>query len=59
MKVSFDIDKNKTPYHVKPYKIPVAQINLMKRSINKTVRKALSKYSGNSPWVTPIFEVLK
>jgi len=59
MKVSFDIDKNKTPYHVKPYKIPVAQINLMKRSINKTVRKALSKYNGNSSWVTPIFEVLK
>ena len=29
MEVSFEMDKNKTPYYAKPYRITVAQINLM------------------------------
>ena len=38
MEVSFELDKNKTPYHASPYRIPVTQINLMKRAINKMVK---------------------
>ena len=26
MEVAFEIDKTKTPYHTRPYRIPVAQI---------------------------------
>ena len=54
MEVSFEMDKNKTPYHAKSYRITVAQINLMKRAINEMMRnKALSEYNENSPWVAP------
>ena len=60
MEVLFEIDKNKTPYHTKPYVIPVAQINLMKRAISEMVKnKALSEHNGNSRWVAPTFEVSK
>ena len=38
MEVPFELDKNKTPYHASPYRIPVTQINLMKRAINKMVK---------------------
>jgi len=58
MKVSFEMDKNKSPYHSKPYRIPVTQINLMKRAINEMVRnKALSEYNRNSSWAAPTFGV--
>ena len=60
VEVSFELDKSKTPYHTKPYRIPVAQINLMKRSINEMAKnKALSEYNGNSPWAAPAFGVPK
>ena len=56
MEMTFEMDKNKDPYHVKPCRIPVYQINLMKRAINEMVKnKALSEYNGNSPWAAPKF----
>ena len=58
MEVTFYMDTNKDPYHAKPYRIPVSQINLIKRVINEMVKnKALSEYNGNSPWVVPTFGV--
>ena len=58
IEVSFELDRDKAPYHAKPYRIPVAQINLMKRAINEMVRnKALSEYNRNSPWAAPTFGV--
>ena len=60
MKVSFEMDKNKSPYHSKPYRIPVTQINLMKRAINEIVKnKTLSEYNGHSPWAVPTFGMPK
>ena len=51
VEVSFELDKSKTPYHTKSYRIPMAQINLMKRVINDMVRnKALSEYNGKARW---------
>ena len=60
MEVSFDIDKDKNPYHAKPYRIPIAHISLMKKTINEMVEnKALTKYTGNSEWKAPTFGVPK
>lgn len=60
MEILFEIDNNKTPYHTKPYVIPVAQISLMKRAISEMVKnRALSEYNGNSRLVEPNFEVSK
>ena len=60
MEVSFERDKNKTPYYANPYRIPVAQINLMKRVIYEIVKnKTLSEYNENNPWATPIFGLPK
>jgi len=56
MEVVFEIIKDATPYHVKPYRIPAAQITLMKRIIEV---KALAEYRDNSPWVAPTFGVPK
>ena len=60
MKVSFEMDKSKTPYHAKPYMISLAQINLMKRAISEMVKnKVLSEYNGNGAWAAPTFGVPK
>lgn len=43
IKATFEVDKSKTLYHAKPYRIPVAHMLLMKRVINETVKnKALA-----------------
>ena len=43
IKSTFKVDKTKTPYHAKPYHIPVAHMSLVKRVINETVKnKALA-----------------
>ena len=58
--MSFEIYKNKIPYHAKSYRILVAQINLMKRAINVMVKnKALSEYNGKIVWAAPTFRVPK
>ena len=41
--MSFEIYKNKIPYHAKSYRILVAQINLMKRAINVMVKKSVRR----------------
>jgi len=49
IEVSFDIDKEKTTYHAKPYLIPVAHMPLMKKAISEMVEnKALAAYNGES-----------
>ena len=54
MEVSFEVDKNKTPYHAKPYRIPVAHTKMMNTTINEMCEnKALEEYSGDSEWVAP------
>ena len=60
VEVSFELDKSKTPYHKKPYRIPMVQINLMKRVINEMVKnKALSEYNGKAHWWHPPLEYLR
>jgi len=60
MKVIFEIDTNKTPYHAKPYRIPVAYTLLMKTAIKEMCKhKALAKYFGDSEWAAPTFGVSK
>ena len=60
MEVSFEINANKTPYHAKPYRIPVAHMPLIKTAINEIVKnKALAEYSGDSEWAAPTFGVPK
>ena len=60
MEVSFDIEKYKTPYHAKPYRIPVAHMPLMKKAISEMVEnKALAAYNGQSEWALPTFGVPK
>ena len=49
MEASFEIDKNKTPYHTKPYRISIAHTPMMKTAIKEMCKnKALEKYSGDS-----------
>lgn len=46
MKVEFEMNQNKTPYHTKSCRIPVAQIQLMERAINEMVKnRALEEYN--------------
>ena len=60
MEVSFEVDKIKTPYHAKPYHIPVAHMPMMKTAIKEMYKnKALEEYSGDSEWVAPNFGVSK
>ena len=60
MEVGFEIDTNKTPYHTKPYHIPVAHTQLMKIAIKEMVEnKALAEYSGDIEWTASIFGVSK
>ena len=39
MKVSFEVDTNKTPYHATPYRISVAHTPLVKTAIKYMVKK--------------------
>ena len=56
MGVSFEIDKDKSPYHAKPYRISVLHTPLIKKAIEEMVgNKALAEYTGNSEWAAPIF----
>ena len=54
------MDESKTPYHAKPYRIPVAHVELMKRAINDMVENdTLMEYTGDSEWAAPTFGVPK
>ena len=56
IEVSFEINSNKTLYHAKSYRIPVAHTPLMKTTIKEIVKnKALTKYSGDSEWAALTF----
>ena len=58
--VSCEINTNKTLYHAKPYRIPVAYIPLMKAAITEIMKKkALAEYNGDSEWAAPTFGVPK
>ena len=60
MEVSFEVNTNKTPYHVNPYRIPVAHTPLMNTAIKEMVKnKALAEYTGDSEWDAPTFGVSK
>ena len=60
MEVSFEIDKNKTPYHAKPYRIPVAHTPMMKTAIKEMCKNnALEEYNGDIEWVEQTFGVPK
>ena len=60
MEVTFEVDKTKTPYHTKPYRIPITHVSLMKRVINEIIRKnSLAAYNGASEWVALTFGVPK
>ena len=60
MEVSLELKTNKTPYHAKPYRIPVAHIPLMKTEIKEMCKnKSLAEYSGDSEWAAPTFGVPK
>ena len=60
MEVVFDTIKDIKPYHAKPYRIPVAEISLMKRAIEvMEANDALEKYHGNRPWAVPTFGIPK
>ena len=60
MEVTFEVDKTKTPYHTKPYRISIAHVSLIKRVINEIVRKnSLAAYNCASEWVALTFCVPK
>ena len=60
MEVIFEVNNDSTPYHVEPYRVPVTQTPLMKRTINKMVEnRDPAPYNSDSEWATPIFDVPK
>ena len=60
IEVSFEVDKNKTHYHAKPYRILVAHTPLMKTTIKEMSKnKALEECSCDNEWTAPTFGVPK
>ena len=49
MEVSFELNANKTPYHAKPYRIPVVHMPLIKTAIKEMCKnKTLAEYISES-----------
>ena len=60
MEITFNIDKDKTPYHANPYRIPVAHMTLIKKTISRMVdNKTLAAYNDESEWTSSTFGVPK
>ena len=58
--VEFQLKPNAVPYCARPYRIPHAHIELMKRAIKEMERNGvIEEYSGNSEWAAPTFGVPK